>query len=76
MKITARLAKNTRMLRAAAGLDQKQLADKAKISKSYISKIECGRGNVTIEILEKVAKALGVGPDKLITKIKLNKAAT
>ena len=49
------------------GLTQQQLADKAKISKPYLSQIETGKRKGTTEILSAIAKALDVSLDELVT---------
>jgi transcriptional regulator with XRE-family HTH domain len=46
------------MLRKRAGLQQAELAKKAKISRNIISRIEVGKGNPTVKTLEAIGKAL------------------
>lgn len=47
--------------RREIGIDQQQLARKVGVSYPYISKIERGHvSNVTLEVVEKLAEALGV----------------
>ena len=46
--------------RKRQGLSGKELAERAEFSESTINKIENGRWNVSIDILEKVCDALGV----------------
>ena len=43
-------------LRKSKGLTQKQFADKLKLSHEHYNSIEKGRNNVTIELLNKIAK--------------------
>jgi transcriptional regulator with XRE-family HTH domain len=52
---------NIRMLRSQAGLTLSQLARKARITKSTLSKIETGRISSPISTLLRIAEALGVG---------------
>jgi DNA-binding XRE family transcriptional regulator len=52
------------------GLTQQQLADKAKISKPYLSQIETGKRTGTTEILSTIAKALDVSLDEVAGKQK------
>ncbi len=52
------------------GFTQQQLADKAKISKPYLSQIETGKRTGTTEILSAVAKALNVSLDEVAGKQK------
>ena len=56
-------------LRTAQGLTQKQLAERAKIRQATVSKLESGRiKSIDLEVLEKLAKALGCDPGYLIVK--------
>ena len=56
-------------LRTAQGLTQKQLAERAKIRQATVSKMESGRvKSIDLEVLEKLAKALGCDPGYLIVK--------
>jgi transcriptional regulator with XRE-family HTH domain len=54
------LASNLRTMRTRAKLSQKALADSVGVSYPRISEIENGRGNPTLETLEKIAAVLGV----------------
>ena len=49
-------------------LTQQQLADKAGISKPYLSQIETGKRTGTTEILATLAKALDVSLDEVTRK--------
>lgn len=75
MEITQTIAKNTRIFRAASGLNQDQLAERAGICPAYIGKIEAGRGNVTLTVLESLAAALGVAPAQLVSDIQFDQRA-
>ena len=66
MDIRKRLGRNLRDLRTAKGLSQEAFAFEAKIHRTYISDLERGARNPTITIVEKLAKALGVKPGKLL----------
>ena len=48
------------------GLTQQQLADRAGISKPYLSQIETGKRKGATEILSAIAKALDVSLDEII----------
>src|SRR3990172_1839383 len=50
------------------GLTQQQLADKAGISKPYLSQIETGKRTGTTEILSAIAKSLDVSLDEVVEK--------
>lgn len=51
-----RLAANMRMLRAKLKLSQKEVAEKAGVSVSYISMLERGQRSPPLETIEKVGK--------------------
>ena len=59
------LRRNVVYKRAEHGLSQGDLADRASVARQTISKIESGHGNVTVEVLEKIATVLGCGVDQL-----------
>ena len=48
------------------GLSQEDLADKAKLHRTYISLIERGQQSATLDTMEKIAVALGVPVKKLM----------
>ena len=52
------------------GLTQQQLADKAGISKPYLSQIETGKRTGTTEILSAIAKSLDVSLEEVIEREK------
>ncbi len=47
-------------IRKSLKLSQEQIAEKADISPNYLSRIECGKENPTLDMLIKLSKALGV----------------
>jgi transcriptional regulator with XRE-family HTH domain len=58
------LAANLPRLRHERGLAQDDLAYEAKISRSYLSRLEKGVFYASLKILEKLAKALDVEPTR------------
>ena len=52
-------------LRKEQGISQYNLAQKANITFRYLSDIENGKRNLSINILEKIADALGVKPSQI-----------
>ncbi len=54
------LSINLRVLRAKRALSQEQLALQARVNKNYISQIETESRAVSVDIVEKLARALGV----------------
>lgn len=59
------LALNLRRLRAQKGISQEQLADMAGLHRTYVGSVERSERNVSIDNIEKLAKALGVGVSDL-----------
>jgi transcriptional regulator with XRE-family HTH domain len=47
-------------LRKAQGLSRYELAKLARVSRVYVAKLEAGRSDPTVGMLQKLAKALGV----------------
>ena len=54
------LALNLRRLRADQGLSQEDLADRADIDRTYISSLERSVYAAGIDVVDRLAKALGV----------------
>jgi methanogenic corrinoid protein MtbC1/DNA-binding XRE family transcriptional regulator len=61
-----RLGGRVQELRTARGWTQQQLADEAKLDRTYISGLERGRQNPTIGALLRLARALEVPLDRLV----------
>lgn len=59
-------AANVRRLRREQGMTQEALAERAGLHPTYISTVESGDRNVTLDSLERLAKALGVKPFELL----------
>jgi DNA-binding XRE family transcriptional regulator len=55
-----------RVWRTYRGLTQQQLADKAGISKPYLSQLESGKRTGTTDVLNALAQALGLTLEDLI----------
>ena len=60
------LSRNVKRLREVAGLTQEQLARKAQVNPNYIGKLESKPQNVTIDVVERLAKALKCPVEQLI----------
>lgn len=60
MDIKVRVGKRVKELRNAIGISQEELADKAGLDRTYITSVECGKRNISIVNIEKLAIALGV----------------
>lgn len=66
MNIRQRLGRNVRRSREDAGWSQEDYADRAGIHRTYVSDIERGARNPTIEIVEKLAKPFKAAPGSLL----------
>lgn len=60
MDIKQRFGVKIKELRKLRGLSQEKLANLAEIDRTYLPTIEKGERNVSIEVVEKLAKALDV----------------
>lgn len=60
MDIKQKFGLKIKELRKAKGLSQEKLAHLADIDRTYLPTIEKGERNVSIEVVEKLAKALDV----------------
>lgn len=54
------LGHNIKFYREQAGLTQEELAFRAEISSSYLSRLEGGKQNLTSDIADRIAMALGI----------------
>lgn len=68
MDIKDIIAKNIKSIRKEKWIGQEKLADLAGIHRTHISLIERGQSNMTIEILDKISKALSVEIQMLVKK--------
>lgn len=62
------LALNLRQYREAAGLSQEELAHRAGVDRTYISSLERAVYAASIDIVDRLAKALGVEPPDLLKR--------
>ncbi len=68
MKIREVLALNVRRLRHARGLSQEELAHRAKIDRTYVSSIERCRYSAGVDVVDRVARVLGVEVSDLLKR--------
>jgi transcriptional regulator with XRE-family HTH domain len=62
MSVRTLVARNLRRLRVDRGLSQEELADRADVDRTYISSLEREQYAATIDMLEKLAGAMGFEP--------------
>jgi len=60
MDITEKFGLRLKTLRKEKGLSQEELAERSGLNRPYISGIEKGKRNVSIETVEKLSQALNV----------------
>jgi len=60
------VAMQVKLLRVRQRLSQHQLAERVAVSQFYIGKIERGDGNLTLDVLCKLATTFGVPPARLL----------
>ena len=60
MDIKIVVGKRVKELRNKLGISQEELADIAELDRTYITSVECGRRNIYIINVEKLATALKV----------------
>lgn len=65
-EIVTKFGNKVRLERVKQGLSQEQLAAKAGVHRTYIGMIERAEKNITLENIEKIAKALGKKPKDLL----------
>ena len=66
MDIRRRVGLNLRHYREKLGLSQEEFTFECGLHRTYVSGVERGVRNPTVVVLAKLAKALGVAPEKLI----------
>ncbi len=67
MDIKILVGKRIRQLRNNLGLSQEELADIANLDRTYITSVECGKRNISIVNIDKIAKALKVELNEFFT---------
>jgi transcriptional regulator with XRE-family HTH domain len=60
MSIKVKVGQRIRELRNEIGISQEALANRAEIDRTYVTDVENGRRNISIENLEKLVNALQV----------------
>src|SRR5438046_1768226 len=62
----AHLGERVRAWRGEQGMTRKQLAAASGVSERYLAQLEAGQGNMSVLLLRKVARAMGVGVERLV----------
>ncbi|PWS37675.1 transcriptional regulator [Falsiroseomonas bella] len=59
------LGSRLRTIRARRGVTRRDLARLSRVSERHIAQVELGSGNISILLLRRIARALGIGADEL-----------
>jgi len=62
----ARLGERVRAWRTDHGMSRKALALASGVSERYLAQLEAGEGNISVLLLRKVARAMGVAVERLV----------
>lgn len=68
MDIKQRFGQSVKATRQAARLSQEELAMRIDADQAYVSRVEAGHKNVTLDTIAEIANALNVDPAKLLSK--------
>ena len=60
------LGERVRVLRSQRGMTRKALAQHAKVSERYLAQLEAGLGNISIVLLRRIARAIGLPVTQLV----------
>jgi len=66
MSLGETVARNIRRIRRERGLSQEELANLVNINRNYVGMIERLENSPTIDMIERIAKALQVPPAQLL----------
>ena len=70
MNIQEKFGKRVRTLRNKKGVSQEALAFQAGIDRTYMTSVENGKRNISIQNIEKIIKALGVSMGEFFSEVK------
>ena len=59
------LGRRVRELRGQQGWTQEQLAESSKLTRGFIVAVEGGKQNVSMDVVVRLANALGISPEDL-----------
>src|SRR6185369_12671244 len=62
----SRLGDRVRAWRSGNGMTRKSLAASSGVSERYLAQLEAGQGNISVLLLRKVARAMGVTVESLV----------
>lgn len=62
----ARFGQHLAQLRKSAEMSQEELSHRCELDRTYISGVECGKRNLSLGNVLRIAKALGTHPKNLL----------
>ncbi|MFL6305866.1 MAG: helix-turn-helix domain-containing protein [Candidatus Sulfotelmatobacter sp.] len=68
-QLLLKVGKRVRNLRTDRGWSQEELADRSGVNRSYMSRVELGKSDVSLSVLHKIARPLGLSLAELLTGI-------
>jgi transcriptional regulator with XRE-family HTH domain len=66
--LRVRLGRAIRRLRREADYSQEAFADKCKLHRTYMGSVERGETNISLDNIERIAKALNLRPGELLNE--------
>lgn len=66
MELRGTFGRNLVRLRRAAGWTQEELANEASVDRAYISRLEAGKKNASLDMIARLAVALDVEPAEFL----------
>lgn len=73
LNIKQRFGKAVRRRRRELDFSQEELAERAELHRTYLSDIERGEGNPSLEVIEKLANALDISVIALFSEYKIDR---
>jgi transcriptional regulator with XRE-family HTH domain len=73
VELHQRFVTNVKRRRLTLGMTQHQIADRLDIKQPSYAAIEAGRCNPSLDVVEKVARALDCDPEELLAPISFEK---
>ena len=62
------IGRRLRTARARRGVTRRDLSRRSAVSERYIAQLEAGSGNISVLLLRRIARALGIGAEELVAE--------